>query len=50
MFSESTGGLPMSLVACEHGKSAGDCVAVTKNGEEIPLRRALLLKKKKPAA
>ena len=38
------------LVAREHGQTAGDCVAVTKDGEEIPSRRALRLRKKKPAA
>ena len=38
------------LVAREHNQGAGDCVAVTKDGEEIPLSRALRLKKKKPAA
>jgi hypothetical protein len=38
------------LVAREHSQSAGDCVALTKDGKEIPLRKALRLKKKKPAA
>jgi hypothetical protein len=38
------------LVAREHSQSDGDCVAVTKDGEESPLRKALRLKKKKPAA
>ena len=38
------------LVAREHTQSAGDCVAVTKDGQEIPLRKALRLKKRKPAA
>jgi hypothetical protein len=38
------------LVAREHSQSDGDCVAVTKDGEKSPLRKALRLKKKKPAA
>ena len=38
-----------TLVAREHSQGAGDCVAVTKDGQEIPLRKALRLKKK-PAA
>ena len=38
------------LVAREHTQSAGDCIAVTKDGGEISLRRALPLKTKKPAA
>jgi hypothetical protein len=38
------------LVAREHTQNAGDRVAVTKDGQEIPLRKALRLKKKKPAA
>jgi ATP-dependent Clp protease adapter protein ClpS len=38
------------LVAREHNQGAGECVAVTKDGGEIPSRRALRLKKKKPAA
>ena len=37
------------LMAREHPQSAGDCAAVTKDGQEIPLRKALRLKKK-PAA
>jgi hypothetical protein len=39
-----------ALLAREHSRSAGDCVALTKEGEEIPLRTALRLKKTKPAA
>jgi hypothetical protein len=39
-----------TLVAREHSQGASDCVAVTKDGEELPLRRALRLRKKKPAA
>ena len=37
------------LMARQHPQSAGDCFAVTKDGQEIPLRKALRLKKK-PAA
>jgi hypothetical protein len=39
-----------ALVAREHNQSAGDCVAVTEDGDEIPLAKALRFKKKKPAA
>ena len=39
-----------ALVAREHSDSAGDCVAIAKGGKEIPLRKALRLKKKRPAA
>ena len=39
-----------ALLARQHGQRAGDCVAVTKAGDETPSRRALRLKKKKPAA
>ena len=39
-----------TLVAREHSQGAGDCVAVTKDGNEIPLSKALRLKRKKPAA
>ena len=38
------------LVAREYTQSAGDCVAVTKDGQEIPSRKALRAKKRKPAA
>jgi hypothetical protein len=38
-----------AMVACEHGESAGSCVAVDENGKEIPLS-VVLREKKRPVA